>query len=124
MSKPTNRALRKSHASGESPSQTAGVFAGTGSRYLRPPCGAAQVVLVSCGARLARIVPPLSRTALRSIYEIDSTSSCWAGIKLADGASTSSMPIGPLFRRHSEGLAEQKTFGEQGLELTRRVFAA
>jgi transposase len=28
------------------------------------------------------------------------------------------------FRRHSEGLAEQKTFGEQGLELSRRVFAA
>ena len=28
------------------------------------------------------------------------------------------------FRRHSEGLAEQKTFGEQGLELTRRVFTA
>jgi transposase len=28
------------------------------------------------------------------------------------------------FRRHSEGLAEQKTFGEQGLELTRRVFKA
>jgi transposase len=28
------------------------------------------------------------------------------------------------FRRHSEGLAEQKTFGERGLELTRRVFAA
>jgi transposase len=28
------------------------------------------------------------------------------------------------FRRHSEGLAEQKTFGEDGLELTRRVFAA
>jgi transposase len=28
------------------------------------------------------------------------------------------------FRRHSEGLAEQMTFGEQGLELTRRVFAA
>ena len=28
------------------------------------------------------------------------------------------------FRRHSEGLAEQKTFGEQGLELTRRVFHA
>ena len=28
------------------------------------------------------------------------------------------------FRRHSEGLAEQKTFGEQGLELTRRVFNA
>jgi transposase len=28
------------------------------------------------------------------------------------------------FRRHSEGLAEQKTFGEQGLELTRQVFAA
>jgi transposase len=28
------------------------------------------------------------------------------------------------FRRHSEGLAEQKTFGEQGLELTHRVFAA
>ena len=28
------------------------------------------------------------------------------------------------FRRHSEGLAEQKSFGEQGLELTRRVFAA
>ena len=28
------------------------------------------------------------------------------------------------FRRHSEGLAEQKTFGEQGLELTRRVFRA
>src|SRR3954470_9494201 len=28
------------------------------------------------------------------------------------------------FRRHSEGLAEQKTFGEQGLKLTRRVFAA
>jgi hypothetical protein len=28
------------------------------------------------------------------------------------------------FRRHSEGLAEQKTFGEHGLELTRRVFAA
>lgn len=27
------------------------------------------------------------------------------------------------FRRHSEGLAEQKTFGEQGLELSRRVFA-
>jgi len=26
------------------------------------------------------------------------------------------------FRRHSEGLAEQKTFGERGLELTRRVF--
>jgi transposase len=28
------------------------------------------------------------------------------------------------FRRHSEGLAEQKTFGEQGLELTHRVFRA
>ena len=28
------------------------------------------------------------------------------------------------FRRHSEGLAEQKTFGEQGLELTRHVFGA
>jgi transposase len=28
------------------------------------------------------------------------------------------------FRRHSEGLAEQKTFGEQGLELSRRVCAA
>ena len=28
------------------------------------------------------------------------------------------------FRRHSEGLAEQKTFGEQGLQLSRRVFAA
>lgn len=28
------------------------------------------------------------------------------------------------FRRHSEGLAEQKTFGERGLELTGRVFAA
>ena len=28
------------------------------------------------------------------------------------------------FRRHSEGLAEQKTFGEHGLELTRRVFGA
>jgi transposase len=28
------------------------------------------------------------------------------------------------FRRHSEGVGEQKTFGEQGLELTRRVFAA
>jgi transposase len=27
------------------------------------------------------------------------------------------------FRRHSEGLAEQKTFGQQGLKLTRRVFA-
>jgi transposase len=28
------------------------------------------------------------------------------------------------FRRHAEGLAEQKAFGEQGLELTRRVFKA
>jgi transposase len=28
------------------------------------------------------------------------------------------------FRRHSEGLAEQKTFGERGLELTGRVFGA
>jgi transposase len=28
------------------------------------------------------------------------------------------------FRRHSEGLGEQKAFGEQGLELTHRVFAA
>jgi len=28
------------------------------------------------------------------------------------------------FRRHSEGLAEQKTFGEHGLALTGRVFAA
>jgi len=28
------------------------------------------------------------------------------------------------FRRHSEGLAEQQTFGEQGLALTGRVFAA
>jgi transposase len=28
------------------------------------------------------------------------------------------------FCRHSEGLAEQKTFGQQGLELTDRVFAA
>jgi transposase len=28
------------------------------------------------------------------------------------------------FRRHCEGLAEQKTFGEQGLELTRQVFKA
>jgi transposase len=28
------------------------------------------------------------------------------------------------FRRHSEGLAEQKSFGEQGLKLTGRVFAA
>ncbi len=28
------------------------------------------------------------------------------------------------FRRHADGLGEQKTFGEQGLKLTRRVFAA
>ena len=28
------------------------------------------------------------------------------------------------FRRHADGLAEQKTFGEQGLELTGRVFQA
>jgi Transposase IS66 family len=28
------------------------------------------------------------------------------------------------FRRHAEGLAEQQTFGEHGLELTGRVFAA
>jgi transposase len=28
------------------------------------------------------------------------------------------------FRRHSEGLAEQKTFGQQGLELTGRLFTA
>ena len=28
------------------------------------------------------------------------------------------------FRRHADGLGEQKTFGEQGIELTRRVFAA
>jgi transposase len=28
------------------------------------------------------------------------------------------------FRRHSQGLGEQKPFGEQGLELSRRVFAA
>lgn len=28
------------------------------------------------------------------------------------------------FRRHSEGLAEQKTFGEQGLQLSGRVFTA
>jgi Transposase IS66 family len=28
------------------------------------------------------------------------------------------------FRRHADGLAEQKTFGEQGPELTGRVFAA
>ena len=28
------------------------------------------------------------------------------------------------FRRHADGLAEQKTFGEQGFELTRRVFSA
>lgn len=28
------------------------------------------------------------------------------------------------FRRHSEGLAEQKTFGEHGLELTSHLFAA
>jgi transposase len=28
------------------------------------------------------------------------------------------------FRRHSEGLGEQQTFGEQGLELSRRVFRA
>jgi transposase len=28
------------------------------------------------------------------------------------------------FRRHADGLGEQKTFGEQGVALTRRVFAA
>ena len=28
------------------------------------------------------------------------------------------------FRRHADGLGEQKTFGERGLELTARVFAA
>jgi transposase len=28
------------------------------------------------------------------------------------------------FRRHADGLGEQKTFGEHGLELSRRVFAA
>jgi transposase len=28
------------------------------------------------------------------------------------------------FRRHADGLAEQKTFGEHGVELTRRVFGA
>ena len=28
------------------------------------------------------------------------------------------------FRRHADGLAEQKTFGEHGLQLTGRVFAA
>ena len=34
------------------------------------------------------------------------------------------MHIARDFRRHSEGLAEQKTFGEQGLQLTARVFKA
>jgi hypothetical protein len=28
------------------------------------------------------------------------------------------------FRRHADGLGEQKTFGEQGVQLTRRVFSA
>jgi transposase len=36
---------------------------------------------------------------------------CWAHLKRD-------------FRRHADGLAEQKTFGESGLELTGRVFAA
>jgi transposase len=36
---------------------------------------------------------------------------CWAHIKRD-------------FRKHADGLGEQKTFGEQGLELTRRMFAA
>jgi transposase len=34
------------------------------------------------------------------------------------------VPVERDFRRHSEGRAEQKIFGEQGLELTRRVFHA
>jgi transposase len=36
---------------------------------------------------------------------------CWAHVKRD-------------FRKHADGLGEQKTFGEQGVELTRRVFAA
>jgi transposase len=50
----------------------------------------------------------------------------WNGYSLLDSHQR---PVGWShlqrdFRRHADGLGEQQTFGEQGLELTRRVFAA
>ena len=100
------------------------------------PAGARAVRAGRCGPR-----PPVRRRFCRSPSIATASSSTRLS---APGTPGSSSPIAgtatshrdPVqrqvcwshiqrdFRRHSEGLGEQKIFGEQGFELTRRVFAA
>ena len=65
-------------------------------------------------------------TALIGAYPGIIVSDRWPGYEHLDAHSRQACwsHLQRDFRRHSEGLAEQKTFGEQGLELAGRVFAA
>ena len=100
------------------------------------PAGARAVRAVRCGPR-----PPLEATFLQIAEHCNREQfnaligTCYPGIVVSDRWNGYShldphqrqvcwSHLQRDFRRHADGLAEQKTFGEQGLELTRRVFAA
>jgi len=64
--------------------------------------------------------------ALIGLYEGIVVSDRWSGFEHRDPHQRQVCwsHIQRDFRRHADGLAEQKTFGEKGLELTTRVFAS
>jgi transposase len=91
--------------------------------------GRALWTLTTPGAALFQIAEHCNREQFQALigpYRGIIVSDRWVGFEHLDPNSRQVCwsHIQRDFRRHSEGLAEQKTFGEQGLELTRRVFSA
>jgi transposase len=91
--------------------------------------GRALWTLSTPGATLFRIAEHCNREefhALTGPYPGIVSSDRWVGFEHLDPVRRQVCwsHIERDFRRHSEGLGEQRAFGEQGLQLTRQVFAA
>ena len=91
--------------------------------------GRALWTLSTPGATLFRIAEHCDREefhALTGPYPGIVISDRWVGFEHLDPVRRQVCwsHIDRDFRRHSEGLGEQKAFGKQGLQLTRQVFAA
>jgi transposase len=85
--------------------------------------------VTSPGAALFQIAEHCNREQLTELigpYRGIIVSDRWPGYEHLDPAQRQVcwLHLQRDFRRHSEGLSEQKTFGEQGLALAGRVFAA
>jgi transposase len=85
--------------------------------------------LTNAGATLLQIAEHCDREqfdALIGAYPGIIVSDRWPGYEHLDARSRQVCwsHLQRDFRRHAEGLAEQQSFGNHGLELTRRVFAA